>query len=117
MRETHFADEVTRHSYQLALEEMDARIGNAGLTAAVTLQTNGEVTMDAGEGGPESVHKVRDAAKRAAARAGMATDWLRQLARITREVKRGSTIYSGASLTVTTGPGKNTSARVPQNGK
>ncbi len=117
MRETHFADELTRHSYQLALEEMDARIGDAGLTAVVTLETSGEVKTDARESGPEGVPKVRNAAKRAAARAGMTADWLRQLARITREVKRGSTIYSGASLTVTTGPGKNTSARVPQNGK
>lgn len=117
MRETHFADEVTRHSYQLALEEMDARIGDAGLTATVTLQTNGEVTMDARESGPESVHKVRDAAKRAAARTGMATDWLRQLARITQGVKRESTIYSGASLTLTTGPGKNTTAGAAQDSK
>ena len=117
MHETQFADEVTKHSYQLALEEMNARLGDAGVTAVVTLHTSGEVTMDARKSGPEGVHKVRNAAKRAATRAGITADWLRQLARITRGVKRGSTIYSGASLTVPTSPGKHTGPGVPQNGK
>ena len=117
LRETHFADEVTRHSYQLALKEMDTRIGDAGLTAVVMLQTSGEVTIDAAKSGPEGVDKVRKAAKRAGARQRIAADWLRQLARITRGVKRGATVYSGASLTLTTGPGKSTGAGTPQNGK
>ena len=108
MRETHFADEVTRHSYHLALKETDARIGDAGLTAAVILQTSGEFTIDAKSSGPEGVDRVRKAAKRAGANNTMAADWLRQLARITRGVKRGATIYSGTSLTVTTSPGHKT---------
>ena len=127
LRETHFADEVTRHSYQLALKEMDTRIGDAGLTATVILQTSGEFKIDAAESGPEGVGKVRQAAKRAGANHAMAADWLRQLARITRGVKRGATIYSGTSLTVATSPGHNTDpqrearqqsgAEGPQDGK
>ena len=110
-RETRFADEVTRHSYQLALKEMDAQIGDADVTAVVMLQTNEEVTIDARQSGPQGVHKVHKAAKRAGAQQGMAADWLRQLARITRGVERDATIYSGTSLTVATSPGQNTNSQ------
>lgn len=110
MHQTRFADEVTRRSYQLTLEDMDTQVGDAGLTAVVTLQTSGDVTMEATKSGPEGIDNVRRAARRAGRKHAMATDWLRQLGRITRGVKRGTTVYSGTNLTVTTASGTPTPA-------